>query len=624
MGADGRVDGQLSVGERVNIICLDYETFFSDDYTLSKMTNEAYLRDPRFEVHGCAVRTPDGTISWLDQTRFRHWAAGVNWQQFAILCHHGQFDAAILSWHYGIKPKVILDTLSMARLLIGNHLSVGLDSLAKQFGLAAKTVPYNLFKGRHWAELPQSVQQEVAAGACHDVELTWQLFEILSKQLPPKEYVVIDQTIRMFSEPVLRADGNKLAEVWEREAKRKLDLLSDIGLTPPSPTVAQIEEAKSKLQSADQFAALLRSQGVEPETKTSPKGNEIYAFAKTDSFMKELADDDDPIIRGLAEARLGCKSTFKQSRAETLGWTASRGNMPVYLFYCGAHTTRWSGGDEVNYQNLDDELESCILPPEDHWAFAPDASQIECRLVNYLAGQWDKIDEFREKKDPYVGVASRFYNRNITKHDKHERQVGKVLELQCGFGSGAEKIRATLRNQAGITLDAAEAVRARDAYRDTHPEVVAYWGQCGRLLSRIAAGEPKQFGPFIAETGKLYIPGEPVMLYTLEYYRDEEDPSGHWRRKTRHGWQKMYGAKLCENLVQYAHRIIITDALVRLAKLGYRALSNKHDALWFAIKKDADAERHREIILTEMCRPPAWAPDLPLAAEGELKERFGK
>lgn len=599
----------------MNIICLDFETFFSDDYTLSKMTTESYLRDPRFEAHGAAIRWPEtGRTKWYDSS-LRDVLTSIDWVNSALLCHHGQFDASILSWHYNIRPKVILDTLSMARLLIGNHLSVSLDSLAKHFGLRAKTIPYNLFKGEHWHELDRNTQQQVADGARHDVEITWRLFEILSKQLPPKEYVVIDQTIRMFSEPVLRADTERLAAIWEAEAKRKKDLLEQLNVTP------------EELQSSDRFAELLRAEGVEPGTKSSPTNpdKQIYAFAKTDAFMQELVEDEDPIIRGLAEARLGLKSTFLQSRAETLGWMSTRGNMPVYLFYCGAATTRWSGGDKVNYQNLDSELENCILPPEGYWAFAPDASQIEARLGNYIAGQWDKVEEFRNGEDPYVSVASRFYGRPINKKDHpQERQVGKVLELQCLFGSGAEKIRATLRNQAGILLTAEDALRARDAYRDTHPEVVQCWKDCNRLLSRLAGGEPLQFGPFVAETGKLGIPGEPTMLYTLEYYRDEENPSGYWRRKSRYGWQKTFGSKIFENCVQYAHRVIITDALVRLAKMEYRALSNKHDSLWFAIKKDQHAEQHRETILAELCKPPWWAPQLPLGAEGLLSERFGK
>lgn len=163
----------------MNIYCMDAETFYSNEFTLSALTTEEYVRDPRFEVHGWAIRTPDGNTFWLTHEQFVAWAATIDWSQTAVLCHHAQFDGLILGHHYGIKPKMFLDTLSMARLLIGNHLSVSLKSLAEHFGLDPKNVPYDLFKGKHWEELTPEVQKLVATGACHDVELTYIIFEKL-------------------------------------------------------------------------------------------------------------------------------------------------------------------------------------------------------------------------------------------------------------------------------------------------------------------------------------------------------------------------------------------------------------------------------------------------------------
>jgi DNA polymerase len=91
---------------------------------------------------------------------------------------------------------------------------------------------------------------------------------------------------------------------------------------------------------------------VEPETKITEKENEIYAFAKSDSFMQELLQHENPRVVALAEARLGVKSSLLQTRAETLGYMARRGPLCVYLKMYGAHTTRWAGGDASNFQNL--------------------------------------------------------------------------------------------------------------------------------------------------------------------------------------------------------------------------------------------------------------------------------
>ena len=43
----------------MNIVTLDLETYFDDDYTLKKLTTEAYVRDPRFEALGCGFRWPN-------------------------------------------------------------------------------------------------------------------------------------------------------------------------------------------------------------------------------------------------------------------------------------------------------------------------------------------------------------------------------------------------------------------------------------------------------------------------------------------------------------------------------------------------------------------------------------
>ena len=34
----------------MDVYTLDFETYYDQEYSLSKMTTEAYVRDPRFEV----------------------------------------------------------------------------------------------------------------------------------------------------------------------------------------------------------------------------------------------------------------------------------------------------------------------------------------------------------------------------------------------------------------------------------------------------------------------------------------------------------------------------------------------------------------------------------------------
>lgn len=166
----------------VNIICLDFETFFSDDYTLKKLTTENYIRDERFEALGVGIRWGDdenGGVEWYPSREAGWVLKQIHWKETAVLAHHAHFDGLILSHHYGIKPAFWLDTLSMGRLVHGNSIGLSLGSLAKHYGLEPKTVPYDKFKGKHWNDLSPAVRQELADGCLHDVELTWLIFQKL-------------------------------------------------------------------------------------------------------------------------------------------------------------------------------------------------------------------------------------------------------------------------------------------------------------------------------------------------------------------------------------------------------------------------------------------------------------
>ena len=162
----------------MRIVVADFETLFGDDYTLSKMSTEAYIRDPRFEAHGCAIKwSPDLPAKWWNGDELPALFKETDWSDVFLIHHHAQFDGLILSHHYNVHPKMFGCTLSMARLLLGNHISVSLDSVRKQFGLPEKRTPYNLFRGKHWNDLTPDVQQQVADGAVDEVESIFIIFQ---------------------------------------------------------------------------------------------------------------------------------------------------------------------------------------------------------------------------------------------------------------------------------------------------------------------------------------------------------------------------------------------------------------------------------------------------------------
>lgn len=599
----------------MDIYTLDFETFFSAEYSLTKLNTEAYVRDTRFEALCLGVVKNGMQTGALPQEEIAPWLRSIDWSKAAILAHHAQFDGLILSHHYGVIPGLWLDTLAMARQVHGTHVSVALESLAKHYGLSPKTVPYNLFKGKRWNEMDGALKSALMNGAEHDAALEWRIFKEMSKVFPAEEYGVVDMTTRMFTEPVLTADVNQLRDIWIAEERKKQGMLRELGVDA------------SELQSSEKFADLLRAEGVEPGLKANAKGEKIYAFAKSDDFMKELVDNDDETISLLARARLGVKSTIDQTRVETFGDALQRGALPVYLRYCGAHTTRWSGGDGTNWQNFrrGGDLRKAIHAPEGYKIGVADSSQIECRLLNYVAGQHDVTERFRRGEDPYVAGASALYGRTITKEDKAERGTGKQMELSCGYQSGWFTFQKTAK--LGIygppqIINEAEARRAVDTYRRTHPAVVNLWGEAGRMISRLAGGEPTIWRDVMeVRDGKIYGPNGSWLDYsTLRY--DKELQS--WIVSKRNGWTKLYGGKLVENVIQWLARIVISQCMLRLKARGFRIVTCTHDEIVALLPADGSEDEKLAVMLEEMNREVPWLPGIPLAAEGGVAVNYSK
>ena len=48
----------------MDIVTIDFETYYDREYSLSKMTTEAYIRDDRFEVIGVGVKVNNHPTDW--------------------------------------------------------------------------------------------------------------------------------------------------------------------------------------------------------------------------------------------------------------------------------------------------------------------------------------------------------------------------------------------------------------------------------------------------------------------------------------------------------------------------------------------------------------------------------
>src|SRR4030095_1539830 len=283
----------------MKLLVLDFETYYSNDYTLKKMTTEEYIRDQRFEALMLGVYDPEDDVGgWIPRELIQEWCDNGDWENTAIICHHAHFDGAIFSWHYNVKPKLWIDTLSMANIVHGASQRVSLAALAEKYNLEAKSVPYDLFIGKRWHQLDDYIRNKLGAGTVHDCKLTYQIFMEMAPLVPEVEMQLIDTTIRMFTEPVLEGDLSMLRHICHHEVNVKAEAKAKLNVTD------------KELQSAAKFVNLLEQEGIEVEKKLSPKGKLIPAVAKTDQFMTDLIECGIPRVEALCEARLGVKSTL--------------------------------------------------------------------------------------------------------------------------------------------------------------------------------------------------------------------------------------------------------------------------------------------------------------------------
>ena len=121
----------------MSLITLDFETFYSKEFSLSKMTTESYIRSPEFETIGVAVKVDDGVPKWFSGTyeQTKEFLESYDIPSHSLLCHNMMFDGAILSWKYGIRPQYYFDTLAMAKPITGQTVGGSLAALAKKFNL---------------------------------------------------------------------------------------------------------------------------------------------------------------------------------------------------------------------------------------------------------------------------------------------------------------------------------------------------------------------------------------------------------------------------------------------------------------------------------------------------------
>lgn len=603
----------------MNIITIDFETFYSQEFSLTKVTTEEYVRDDRFEVIGIAVKENGNETTWFTGSHdgVATFLASYNWDDSCVLAHNAMFDAAILTWVFGIKPMAWLDTLSMARAIHGSEVGNSLAKLVQYYNLGEKGTEVLDAKGKYRKDFTQAEIDAYGGYCINDVELTYRLFQKLLPHFKLPELKLIDLTIKMFSEPALMLD-TPLLEAHLEDVKNRKEIL-----------LAAVNEDRESLMSNQKFAELLIKCGVVPPTKISPAtGKDTLAMAKSDEGFKALLEHPDERVQALVAARLGNKSTLEETRTERFISISKRGKMPVPLQYYAAHTGRWGGSDKINLQNLPSrganggKLKKAIIAPKGYVIIDCDSAQIEARVLAWLAGQEDLVQNFREGKDVYKIMASAIYAKTEDEITKEERFVGKTTILGSGYGMGPQKFQTQLKT-FGTEISEGESGHIISVYRRTYSMIPKLWEQGNQAIEAMTNNQSITFG-----NGSVVVAGNKGILLPNGMYQRypnlrqvDMDKKYQYVYDAKRGMNKIYGGKLVENICQGLARCIIGEQMVKISQ-KYKVVLTVHDAV-ACIAKEEEAEEAMAYVMECMKWVPDWAQGLPLNCEAGYGKSYG-
>lgn len=277
-------------------------------------------------------------------------------------------------------------------------------------------------------------------------------------------------------------------------------------------------------------------------------------------------------------------------------------------------------------------LRPALVPAPEHVLIVADWSAIEARMNPWLAAHITseaKLDLFRNGEDVYKVNAHRTFHVPVAEVSGDQRQIGKVQELACGYAGGVGAFAAMGRIY-GVLLPESDSRRMVDAWRRANPWAVSYWNDLESAYLRAMRNPNHEFaaGRVVYMFDGLHLwyalPSGRVLCYPysrldsdgVSYAKASWKPAADAKEWPR---ARLWKGLACENICQAAANDILRHSLRSLDSV----VLHVHDEIVIEVPKakaDAEAERLKQV----MCTPPDWALGLPLNAEVQIMERYGK
>ena len=624
----------------MRILHVDFET--SSKANIKDTGTYRYCADPTTEVICVGWAFDDDPVQVserLPNEIRRHIREGG-----LVYAHNASMEEQILYHIYGIENVNMRCTSAVASY---HALPASLEAVAEHLGLnAKKDKEGHKVLRKHFKtptdEIPASDAQVIKAYCKQDVEVERAIHQRLG-ELPANELKVwqLDQKMNRKGwrvDTALARSCIKAVEEAKATIETDLQRLTDGAVEKPTQAKRIITWLESRgIETAnltkDTVVDLLE-QDIPAEVREVLLCRQRGGGSATGKYVKALAmaDPNDSKVRG----------NLKYHSATTGRWAGSglqvqnlpRGNVSdtdaladMFLRGNKAKVIEMAG-------NVYDGAKSAVRPlltasSPDKRLIVADYSAIECRVLAWLAGQEDLVQEIRDGVDTYCSFASKVFKKTITKEDKKERAVGKVAILGLSYGMGAAKFQDTLKSMAGLQVNLNFAQSVVDTYRSTFSHIRNYWYDLERnAIEAVKYGESKD-GKWYREGKTLHhilSSGRIIRYQNVSLMAGKFDNEAiKYRRPLGKNmvWSDTYGAKICENICQATARCVMSDSMLRLDEAGIDLIATVHDEVIAeapANEADLTLERMESIMSEEK----AWSGGLPLATEGFVSYRFKK
>ena len=619
--------------DHARILTLDFETYYSVDYSLRKLPNFEYITDPRFKAHGLAVKMGSAPGEWVPHDALPSFFASVDWSITPCLFQRAVFDAMIMFWQYNVVPGYILDTQGLGNMLVRPFTShASMESMAQFYGHAGKVEGgAALVETKGIRDLDPEMEERLAEYAIGDVDLTRQIFDDQVNGdviVPDEEFDLIDMHGQLYLRELMKLDETLLSKVKTEHVDHKAEVAARLRARWPEIFTAKADPW-TKMRSNPNVAKLIVDIGeLPPRKRSKTTGKLAYAFAKPDLAFQALKgkSDDGALI---VEAKTLAGSSILESRIERflLMSQRMRGFMHPLLQYYGAATGRSSGsGDMTNFQNLPknpEEFRHCLVAPEGHSVLVGDSANVEARGIAWLAQDTGLLDIFkaadvcakagRDPKEEGLDVYSRMAAKINT-----TRKLGKMVVLGCSYLLSENGFVRNIRAQG----DRTEERLLRDAH--------AGWTAANQPIINLGYQLWNAF-EITAFTGKT----TEVSKLALEKYRDGVIvwlPSGRAMiyggikrvlDNVSHSRGKLWAGITINNAVQGMCRDLVFQQILQAEEL--------HPYLWLLVHDEANlvvpdelVEKMSQILGDALCWSPPWAGGLPVYGDAKAAKHLFK